>query len=550
MKMRTKSWVLALAVGSVSAVTANAQAGVTPVADANTKVAGMARPNVLSPELAEILQAQGATPLENGTAAIPFYGYDGDGPMLPAPGDVGTDTHNVEATKTEPDKNTYLVLDHAAGADPSYDYGHHFLFQGHESSTADASGRATSFISRVNLDADGAHRVTLLADHDTNGAPISTIDGSTWDPFAGRLLFTTEDSGAPSVYQATLDLPATVDDLTAFFGHAAYEGVQNDMFGNVWLVEDSSGAAGAVNKHAKQPNSFVYRFVPKNPRDLSKGGKLQVLQVQSLANPGQPIVFHDGQADADILSQDVRDLHTYGNSFKTRFVTIHDTASDGTGSFDANALAKAAGGTPFKRPENGVFKPGSLFTQFLFSETGDTNAATEAGSDFGGFGGVFKLALSRPGSDTGTLSPLFVGDVAHTGFDNCSFLTANQVVFVEDAGDGLHSARNALDSAYLLDVRASYGTPGVVPVRLLALGRDASSTIDSGLSGSKGFQNEGDNEITGFHVSDGDPGPNGILGAKLPLPFVAGWRVFYTAQHGDNDTFEIVLARPLPLFDR
>ena len=224
MKMRTKSWVLALAVGSVSAVTANAQAGVTPVANANTKVAGMARPNVLSPELAEILQAQGATPLENGTAAIPFYGYDGDGPMLPAPGDVGTDTHNVEATKTEPDKNTYLVLDHAAGADPSYDYGHHFLFQGHESSTADASGRATSFISRVNLDADGAHRVTLLADHDTNGAPISTIDGSTWDPFAGRLLFTTEDSGAPSVYQATLDLPATVDDLTAFFGHAAYEG--------------------------------------------------------------------------------------------------------------------------------------------------------------------------------------------------------------------------------------------------------------------------------------------------------------------------------------
>src|SRR5262245_41753610 len=85
MKMRTKSWVLALAVGSVSAVTGSAlAAGLTPVADANTKVTGLARPNVLSPELAEIVQAQGATPLENGTAAIPFYGYDGDGPMLPA----------------------------------------------------------------------------------------------------------------------------------------------------------------------------------------------------------------------------------------------------------------------------------------------------------------------------------------------------------------------------------------------------------------------------------------------------------------------------------
>src|SRR5262245_21760404 len=124
MKMRTKSWVFALAVGSVGAVTGSAlAAGLTPVADANTKVVGLARPNVLSPELAEIVQAQGAVPLENGTATIPFYGYDGDGPMLPAPGDVQSEDHNVEATKTEPDKNTYLVLDHAAGADPDYDYG-------------------------------------------------------------------------------------------------------------------------------------------------------------------------------------------------------------------------------------------------------------------------------------------------------------------------------------------------------------------------------------------------------------------------------------------
>jgi hypothetical protein len=34
------------------------------------------------------------------------------------------------------------------------------------------------------------------------------------------------------------------------------------------------------------------------------------------------------------------------------------------------------------------------------------------------------------------------------------------------------------------------------------------------LSGLPGFQNGGDNEITGFHVSDGDPTPNGLLGAK------------------------------------
>ena len=55
-----------------------------------------------------------------------------------------------------------------------------------------------------------------------------------------------------------------------------------------------------------------------------------------------------------------------------------------------------------------------------------------------------------------------------------------------------------------------------------------------------GFQNDGDNEITGIHVSDGDASEAGILGAKIPTVFENGWRVFYTQQHGANQTFEIV----------
>jgi hypothetical protein len=74
----------------------------------------------------------------------------------------------------------------------------------------------------------------------------------------------------------------------------------------------------------------------------------------------------------------------------------------------------------------------------------------------------------------------------------------------------------------------------------MAEGRDPSATIDSGLSGSSGFRNEGDNEITGIHVSDGDAGRDGLLGAKIPRPFRDGWRVFYTQQHGDNVTYEII----------
>ena len=70
-----------------------------------------------------------------------------------------------------------------------------------------------------------------------------------------------------------------------------------------------------------------------------------------------------------------------------------------------------------------------------------------------------------------------------------------------------------------------------------------SATIDSALLGTPGFQNDGDNELTGIHVSDGDAGVDGLLGAKIPTPFAAGWRVFYTQQHGDNVTYEVVRSR-------
>ena len=94
--------------------------------------------------------------------------------------------------------------------------------------------------------------------------------------------------------------------------------------------------------------------------------------------------------------------------------------------------------------------------------------------------------------------------------------------------------------AILFDVRKDYFNPANQPIRLMAQGRDPSATIDSGLLVTTGFKNEGDNEITGIHVSDGDPSPDGLLGAKIPHPFRDGWRVFYTQQHGDNVTYEVI----------
>jgi hypothetical protein len=519
---------------------AAAAGGLTGVPQANPKIVGVSVPTVLSPELRQFIVTQGSTPLENGAPDFPFYGYNGDGPMVPAPGDVQAPGHNVEATKTEPDKNTYLILSGQHGLDPDYDYGTHFLFQGHEGGIGNPK---KGYITRINLDADGSHRLTLLASTDVDGNSLPVFDGSTWDPWAQRLLLTAENGSSGGVWQATVDYPSTVEDISGALGRGGYEGIQNDSDGNLWIAEDVGGSFGTVNVNARQPNSFIYRFVPKDPTDL-KAGKLQALQVLSLAS-GQPIVFHAGQADADILSQDVQDLHTYGNVFQTTWVTIHNTDTDGTAPFDANALAKAAGATPFKRPENGLFRPGTDFREFYFDETGDTDIRTQAGAQFGGFGAVMKLTQAHPSADTGTLTMFFRGDPDHAAFDNVAFWSADQVVFVEDRGDTLHTQHNALDSAFLFDLNADYSDANTPPpLRLIAQGRDASATIDSALlalvaTTANGFQNDGDNELTGIHISDGDPTKQGILGAKRPRPFRAGWRVFYTQQHGDNITYEI-----------
>jgi len=188
---------------------------------------------------------------------------------------VPTQGVNNEAQKTEPDENTYLSFKNALhGADPNYYYGKRFLYQGHEAA-ASIGGVRQGFITRINLDADPAHRVTLLATTDSSGAAINTIDGSRWDPWARKLIFTTENVNAPT-YAATPDYPSTVTDVSGALGRGGYEGVAFDSDGNIMIVEDIGGAnKGATT--ARIPNSFLYRYVPETPGDL-ENGKLQVLQ--------------------------------------------------------------------------------------------------------------------------------------------------------------------------------------------------------------------------------------------------------------------------------
>jgi hypothetical protein len=501
--------------------------GLTSVPTANTRSDGYSPASRLSPELRQFVVAQGSTRLENPSDLVSYYGYyndvlnpAGQPQMLPLSGGL------TEAQKSEPDKNTYLVFSRGlSGADPKYNYGHDFLFQGHELGAA-----GNSYLTRINLDADAAHRVTLLATRDADGKPIAPIDGSSWDPWAKRLLLTTENEGGPT-YAATPGYPSVVTDISGALGRGGYEGIQNDSAGNILIVEDISGAS-KNGTAAKRPNSYVYRYVPKSPGDLAHG-KLQALQVMN--GSGQPITF---DSQAGLNNADEVALHTYGKTFATHWITVHDTAVDGNASFDANVAARAAGATPFKRPENGVFQPASGFRTFFFDETGDTTASSPENDTAGGWGSIMKLTQSRLGADTGKLTMFYRADSAHAAFDNVTFLSRTRITFVQDMGDGLHGTVG-LDSGFVFDTNTDYSKQSNQPVRWLAEGRDPSATIDAGFGGFG--KNEGDNEITGVHVSDGDPFVGGILGAKVPNLANPRWHWFYTQQHGDNPTYEVTL---------
>src|SRR6476661_6710202 len=287
----------ALAVLATAAVAggilAGAEAGpseppvLTDVATANTRSDGYAPWSKLSVELRQVVVAQGSTRLDGGSASpssVGYYGYDND--TLNAAGRpqmVPTPTTPTEARKTEPDKNTYVVFKNSlSGADPHYYYGTHFLFQGHELGSP-------GYITRINLDADADHRVTLLATKDVTGANLATIDGSTWEPWAERLLFTTENTNAPT-YAATPGFPSTVTDVSGALGRGGYEGIQDDSDGNI----DRRGhrRVEQTRHDRKDPQQL---HLPLRPQDQGRSGEREAAGPAGAERRGQP--DHQGLAD-------------------------------------------------------------------------------------------------------------------------------------------------------------------------------------------------------------------------------------------------------------
>jgi hypothetical protein len=506
--------------------------------------------NVVADGFALERVVNGNDALENPAGIFTRYGYLDDSTLQA----------DHQPTKTEPDQNTYLVTKRSPGGPTAgYDYGNRFLIQGHEVFSA-AGAPQRAYFTRINLDVkDPAHRITLLNPlaKDATDSGVRSIDGSTYDPFTGQLLFTAEAGNIGGVFGQPLKWSGTtapaVVNYDGSMGKAGYEGVDNDKLGNLMLVEDTGGSNvtdGATATTVKQPNSFLFRFKPSSAGDLTKG-KLQALQVSV---DGTPIVFHTLATDGaqavrdDALGEPIRVLHS-GQTLQAKWVTLHDTDVDGTTAFDANALAKSKGATPLKRPENGKFVPDTDFRSFVVDETGDTNKTAgdyPGAAERGSWGALLRVDMPKAGADTATVRALISGDQTHASFDNVTFLDKKTVLLTEDRGETLHQQANALDSLWSYDITKSIDKANADAKRLVAQGRDPEATGDIAIKEPAPptplTHNDGDNELTGIHVSDGSTGFDGILGAEVPSN--AGgrspWRIFVTGQHGANITYEIV----------
>lgn len=483
----------------------------------NKKVSGVpaANPevpsdNILSREFTAGLIAEGLELIENPSGPITRFGNLSDD------------------SRTEPDENTYLILNHnPGGPTPGYDYGRHFLFQGHENS----GDRA--YITRINLDiASPDHRITLLTPADVNGLTgFNSIDGSTWDPFSRTMVFTQEAGTNGGIIEMSADFDANTGagaglrTLYGSIGRGGFEGIHPDDRGNLLIIEDVGGTT--VN-FGKNPNSFVYRFVPNNPADLSQG-KLQALQVSINGSPLTFVPVDASHPNGDTLSDNQLRLHMVGASWPVRWVTVHDTVTNGTASFDANAAAKAAGATPFKRPENAQFEPGSRFQTFFFDITGDTDnrAGTQAAlAARGAWGGIFRVDLDQSCSH-GSITLVVLGDADHAAFDNVTFADRKDTLLVtEDRGDTLHDQLNKLDSIWAFTLKKDDPRRNTV-ARFVALGEDRMAPIAT----------EEDNEPTGLHMSEGDSTINGLIGRREFNTNRA--MLFFTQQHGENNLFEV-----------
>ncbi|MDP9332258.1 MAG: PhoX family protein [Actinomycetota bacterium] len=148
----------------------------------------------------------------------------------------------------------------------------HYLFTSSENSIPTENGVGTNGsdgITRLTLTGHDKGKKEILANNvdPITGANLwQRVDGLKWYPYGGPtnegVLLAGEEFSAGGIWQINPQTGAFA--RLDWLGHFSHEGIGLDRAGNLYLGDEARGGA-------------IYKAVPNNRRDLSKGGRLSYL---------------------------------------------------------------------------------------------------------------------------------------------------------------------------------------------------------------------------------------------------------------------------------
>jgi hypothetical protein len=224
------------------------------------------------------------------TGLVQFANDAGNTPVTPVQlmqaGDAATPV-NAPATSTKVGRVNDMI---ALSPDGKY------LFTSSENGFPSENGQApngSDGITRLTLKGPDAGKKEILLDAvDATGANIwQRVDGVKWYPYGGPggkgTLLASEEFAAGGIWQVNPETGAYV--RLDWLGNYAHEGVGLDAKGNLYLGDENRGGA-------------IYKAVPNDRRDLTKGGTLSYMVGTSIDASGWKQVVDPKQATPEAIN--------------------------------------------------------------------------------------------------------------------------------------------------------------------------------------------------------------------------------------------------------
>ena len=330
----------------------------------------------------------------------------------------------------------------------------------------------------------------------------ATIDGSTWDPWAQRLLFTTGERRTRRRTRPRPDYPSTVvQDVSGAIGRGGYEGIQDDGDGNIWIVEDIGGANKAGTTGARSRTASCSATSRTAPATWPTGS----CRCFGCCNAAGTIRSRRRRRRRSTRPTSSRCTST-ARAFRRE---LDDDPRHRDRRHRAVQREHAREGTRTARRSSGrrtaSSGPAPHFREFYFDETGDTNATQRRERERRRLGLDLQAdarTARRPRTAARCRSSS-MGTRRQRGLRQHRSSSPRDSLAVV-GGRGRHAARPAQRARLRLRLGRRRGLRRRREPAASAGSPRAATLPQRSTRRSRGFgKNDGDNEITGTDVSDG-----------------------------------------------